>query len=225
MKSVVIIGAGGLGRQILDIIEACNQEKAQYEILGFIVDPQFGSPGTIIDDKPILGGFDWLEKHTNDVAVICGVGHSHQRYRLIKRADALGCHYFTIVHPSAVLSRRVNLGYGVALATGCMLMNQIQIGNHVVVNLGSTIGHDVKMEDFVTLSLGVNISGNVTLGTGAFVGTGANVIEKITLGDWSIIGAGSTVIRNIPANTTAVGIPAEVIKTRQEGWHLLEDAV
>ena len=85
-------------------------------------------------------------------------------------------------------------------------------------NLDCTIGHDVVMADFVTLAPGVHVSGWVTLEEGCYVGTGANIIERNTIGAWSIVGAGSTIIRDVPKNTTVVGTPGNVIKTREDGW-------
>lgn len=217
---VVIIGAGGFAREVLDICDACNHDKQTYEVVGFIVDQQFGSPGMLVNDKPILGGFDWLEKHTSEVLVTCAVGAPQHRYQLIQRAKKLDCHFFNLIHPSAILTRWVTLGEGVIITAGCILTNQIQIGNHAHLNLDCTIGHDVVMEDFVTLAPGVHISGKVRLSNGCYVGTGANVIEKIHIEEWSVVGAGSTIVRDVPANTTVVGVPGNVIRTRKLGWYL-----
>ena len=220
MKPVVIIGAGGFAREVLDVLYAVNEEEPQYKVLGYIVDPQYGSPGTLINDKPILGGFDWLSEISNEVLVICGVGPSHHRYQLIRRAEAVGCRFFSVTHPTAVLTRWIQLGKGVVITAGCILTNQIRIGNHVQVNLDCTIGHDVIVEDFVTLAPGVHVSGNVAFREGAYVGTGANIIEKKEIGSWSVVGAGSTIVTDVPNNTTVVGVPGKVIKTRPDGWHL-----
>src|SRR4026208_2504568 len=99
MKKIVIIGAGGFGREVLDVIDACNQVKKRYEPFGFIVDPQFGTPGTLINEKPILGGFDWLEANRNDVYITCAVGPSHLRYQLIQRAMKIKGRFINLIHP------------------------------------------------------------------------------------------------------------------------------
>lgn len=220
MKSVVLIGAGGSARSTLDIIDAVNQDKPQYEVLGYIVDAQYGAPGTMVNNKPILGGFEWLAKNVQSVFAICTVGPSHHRYRLVKRAEELGCHFFSIIHPSVIMTRWVEIGRGTVVAAGCILTNQIHIGNHVQINLACTVEHDDILEDFTTLSPGVNVSGNVTLKTGAFVGTGACIIEKTRIGRWSTIGAGGVVIRDVLENSTVVGNPSKIIKQRPEGWHI-----
>lgn len=220
MKKIVIIGAGGHAREILDILEACNSIKPSYEILGYIVESEYGSPGSIVNDKPILGDFEWFDSNKNNIYAICGVGSPQLRLRLTKRAMEKGVQFCNIIHPSATVTSRLSLGEGVVISAGCILTNQILIGNHVHLNLLCTIGHDAILHDYVTLTQGVHISGHVILGSGCYIGTGANIIDRIQIGEWSIIGAGSTVINNVPPNVTVVGIPGKVIKSRPDKWHL-----
>jgi sugar O-acyltransferase (sialic acid O-acetyltransferase NeuD family) len=220
VQQIVIIGAGGFAREVLDVIEAANEDRSRYEVLGYVVDPKYGAPGTLVNDKPILGGFEWLRAHSKDVFAVCGVGSSHHRYGLVARAREAGSRFISVIHPTVVSTRWVKIAEGVVIAAGSVLTNRISIGDHVHINLHCTIGHDVIMEDFATLAPGVHVSGNVTFAQGAFMGTGANIIEKMRIGEWSIVGAGSTVVTDIPANSTAVGVPARVIKMSEPGWHL-----
>lgn len=220
LQQVVIIGAGGFAREVLDIFDALQEIKPTYDVIGYIVDPQYGIPGTCINDKPILGGFDWLAEHRNYVQAICGVGSPEKRMQLVKRAQELGVTFCTVVHPNVVVTRWVNIGEGTVITAGCILTNQIQIGKHVHINLNCTIGHDVVIENFVALAPGVHISGNVILREGCYIGTGANIAERRDIGAWSIVGAGSTVITDVPKNSTAVGVPNKVIEVRPDGWHL-----
>lgn len=219
-KKVVIIGAGGFGREVLDIFDDLNLEETNFEVLGFIVEKEFGAAGTIINGIPILGDFDWLEAHYRQVEVTCAIGAPQHRLKLVSRAKEIGCSFITVIHPKAILARWITLGEGVVITAGCILTNNIEIGNHVHINLDCTIGHDVTIHDFATLSPGVHVSGNVEIGEGVYVGTGANLIEKLHIGKWSIIGAGSTIVKEVPPNTTVVGVRADVIKTRVEGWQL-----
>lgn len=222
IEKVVIIGTGGFGREALDVLEAVNQVEARYEILGFITEPGFQQPGTLINEKPVLGYYDWLEENKSEVRAICGVGAPAIRRRLVRQAQKIGVQFFSVVHPRALLTRWVQIGEGSIITAGCILTNNISIGDHVHLNLDATVGHDAVIEDFVTVSPGVHVSGNVRLAQGSFIGTGANLIEGITVGPWSVVGAGGVVVKNIPTNTTAVGNPAKVIKTHQPGWHLEE---
>ena len=218
-QRVVIIGAGGFAREVLDVLEAANGRTASYEILGFIVDPQYAEPGREVNGKPVLGGFEWLGRHGEDVFAICGVGASDLRYHLVARARKLGVRFFSVIHPQAMITRWVTVGEGTIVTAGCILTNRIRLGDHVQVNLDCTVGHDTVIEDFVTLAPGVHVSGNVTLCEGCSVGTGANIIEKKTVGQWATLGAGTTVISDVPSDSTVVGVPGKVVRTKPAGWH------
>jgi len=219
IKRIAIIGAGGFAREVLDIFDAVNAIEPRYEVLGFIVDPEYGKPGEIVNGKPILGAFDWLAEN-NDVLCLCAVGAPEHRFKLVRRAIEVGARFCSVIHPSVIRSQWLEIGEGTIITAGCILTNQIKIGNHVHLNLDCTIGHDAVLHDYTTLAPGVHISGNVVLQEGCYIGTGANIIEKKTIGAWSIVGAGSTITKDVPPNTTVVGVPGRVIKTRPEGWHL-----
>lgn len=217
---VVVIGAGGFGREVLDAFDACNDRKIQYDVLGFVVEKEYFTPQTFVNDKPLLGDLSWLQAHKNEVSVVCAVAAPQHRKRIVEQVEKIGCRFCNVVHPGAVMTKWINIGKGIIITAGCILTNQIQIGNHVHINLDCTIGHNATLKDFVTVAPGVHISGNVLLGEGCYVGTGANIIEKKHVGDWSLIGAGCVVVNDVPANTTMVGIPGKVIETREEGWYL-----
>jgi len=220
MQDVVIIGAGGFARETLDVFDAVNEVKPTYNVLGYIVGREYGVSGTIVNDKPILGDFDWFTGHTG-VLAICGVGAPETRRKMILKVKEYGIGFCSVIHPNAITTRWNKIGVGSIITAGCILTNQITVGDHVHLNLDCTVGHDAILEDFVTVAPGVHISGNVTLKTGAYIGTGANIIEKKTVGMWSVVGAGSAVVNDVPANVTVVGTPGKVIKTREDGWHLL----
>lgn len=221
-KPLVILGAGGFARETLDVVDSINTISPTWDMLGYIVDLEYGQAGEIVNGKPILGGFNWLRRH-RDAYVICGVGAPEVRYHLVKRAHEYDVKFASLVHPTVIKTRWITLGQGVVVAAGCVISNTIHIGDHVHLNPSCTIGHDVHIDSFVSLAPGVLISGNVHLQEGAYVGTGANIIEKRIIGNWSIVGAGATVVEDVPSNTTVVGTPAKVVKERPNGWHLLEN--
>ena len=93
LRKVVVIGAGGIGKLLIDIIETCNKAQKEYDVLGYVVESQYGSPGTVIHGRPILGDFDWLAKHAGEVETICAVGPSELRLKLVKRAEEAGARF------------------------------------------------------------------------------------------------------------------------------------
>ena len=219
-QKIVVIGAGGFACQLLDVLEACcNHSRTQYDILGYIVEPAWGKPGSVINGFPILGDFDWLDNYKENIFAISAVADPDVKFRLVKRAKEHGVRFCNVIHPLAILTRNLSMGEGTVMHANCITSYQSHIGSHVHLNMGCTIGEKTCIEDYVTLSPGVHISGDVTVGMGAFIGTGVNIIEKVHIGEWSVIGAGSTIIHNVPPNTTVVGVPGKVIKTREGGSH------
>jgi sugar O-acyltransferase (sialic acid O-acetyltransferase NeuD family) len=223
-KNIAIIGIGGFGREVLDLIEFCKKSDNSYNPLGFIVDPQFGTPGTIIHDIPILGDFDWLEKHSSDMFVIPAVGQPHLRFQMVKRLSKMNCKFISIIHPWTMehLNKWVSIGEGVIL-NGCQTSDEVRIGNHVYINAFGIVGHDSIIMDYCTLGPAVHIDGSVTVGTGCFIGTGSNLLPYASVGEWSVIGAGSTISKEIPANSVALNGPPRIMSKKEPGWHLLAD--
>lgn len=220
MRRIVIIGAGGHARDVLDVFEACNARAPEFDVLGFVVEPAWFTPGAIVNGRPVLGPLEWLADHP-DVELVCAVGDPALRRRLSLRAMALGARRFaSVVHPAAAVARRVTVSEGCVVGAGVVMTSLVRLAPHSQVNIGCTLAHDVAVGEWATVAPGVRLSGNVTVEEGANVGTGATVIEKLTVGRWSVVGAGATVVRDVPANSTAVGVPARVTKQRADGWHL-----
>lgn len=217
---VVILGAGGFAREVLDVFDACNDQVPRtWEVLGFVSEVP-ADWGTTRNDVPVLGGFEWFAgtPGRRDVRVVCGIGSPAVRRRVVARADELGLSFVTVVHPRATLTRWIELGAGTVVTAGVVLTNQIRVGRHVHLNLNATVGHDAVLGDFVTVAPGVHVSGNVEIGDGCDIGTGAAIVQKLAIGEWSVVGAGAVVNRDLPPNVTAVGVPARVIKQRPDGW-------
>jgi sugar O-acyltransferase (sialic acid O-acetyltransferase NeuD family) len=212
----VIVGAGGHAREVADIAHACTNAGSDVTLLGFLDDDP-ARRGQSLSGYSILGDLGWLAENPR-VEVVLGIGFPADKRRVAERLAATAPRYRTLVHPRAELTRWVRLGDGAVVAAGCVLTNEITIGDHVHLNRLSTVGHDCVVGDHVHLAPGAVLSGNVTIGEGCDIGTNACAIQGITIGDWSIIGAGATVIRDLPANVTAVGVPARVIATRPDGW-------
>lgn len=220
MREIVIIGAGGHAREQLDLIAALNAEAECYRVLGFIVDSAFQEAGEIVCDLPVLGNVDWLKDRGADVEVVCAIGDPSQRRRLVERAASYDLRFPALVHPTASVGSRVEIAEGVIVGAGAVITCDVQIAAHAHVNIGVTVSHDCRLGEFATLAPGVHAAGVVRVEEGAEIGVGATISDRVTIGAWAILGAGCVAVSDIPANTTAVGVPARVIDQREPGWHL-----
>jgi sugar O-acyltransferase (sialic acid O-acetyltransferase NeuD family) len=214
MKDIVIFGTGGFGREVANLIEDINMNISTWNMLGWL-DGDFENHGKQVHELPVLGDVSWLASRP-DVHVVVAVGGPALKKRI---ADSLGeSRFATLIHPDVRIRSRIRIGKGSIICEGTQMTTNIELGCHVIVNLGCTVGHDSIIEDFVTISPGVNISGNVTIGIGTDLGTGSKIIQGINVGSWTVVGAGAVVSRELPANVTAVGVPARIIKERPDGW-------
>jgi sugar O-acyltransferase (sialic acid O-acetyltransferase NeuD family) len=213
MTDLIIVGTGGHAREVLDVIEAINGTGDRYRVIGFLDDDPTRH-GQSLRGHPVLGGLDWLAGRSA-VQVTIGVGSSRARGQIRQRLGAWAPRSPALVHPRASLTPHVQLSDGCIIAAGTVVTSSVRLGAHVHLNVGVTLSHDCVIGDSATLAPGAHVAGNVTLGEGCEVGMGAVIIQGRALGAWSVIGAGSVVTKDVPANTTAVGIPARVIRHRE----------
>lgn len=122
----------------------------------------------------------------------------------------------SVIHPTAIIAEDVEIGEGSVIMAGAVIQPGTKIGKHCIVNTGVCIDHDCKIEDYVHIAPACGIAGGVTIGEGTFIGIGTSITQYLKIGDWTTIGAGSVVIKDLPANCTAVGIPAKPIKFHNE---------
>ena len=210
MKDLYIIGAGGFGREVAWLVERINEVNPTWNLKGFIDDNE-SLWGNVEGDYPVLGGCEYL-KSLGDVYAVCAVGSAKVRKIIIGRIKESNVKFATLIDPSVLVSKRVEIGEGSIICAGTIITVDIRIGNHVIINLDCTIGHDVDIEDFVTIYPSVNVSGNVLIGQCTELGTGTQIIQGKTITANSIVGAGAVVVKNIEEPGTYVGSPAKKIK-------------
>lgn len=210
MKDLYIIGAGGFGREVAWLVERINKVKPTWILKGFIDDNE-SLWGTIEGEYPVLGGCEYLNS-LSDVYAVCAVGSAKIRKIIIDKLKNSDVKFATLIDPSVLLSKRVEIGEGAIICAGSIITVDIKIGNHVIINLDCTIGHDDVIEDFVTIYPSVNVSGNVLIGECSELGTGMQIIQGKKVAPNTIIGAGAVVVKDCAESGTYVGSPAKKIK-------------
>jgi acetyltransferase EpsM len=214
VRQVLIVGAGGHGKEVASYILALTEAGEPVCLRGFIDDHRTGSHYGL----PVLGGIDDLEALLGDepsTLYITAFGDNATRARVVGRIETLTAASllpWTLRHHSAMVGPCVEIGAGTCLAPGVIVTTDAQIGRHCILNSASSVSHDSEVADFVNLNPRATICGNVRIGTGCYIGAGATVINGVSIGEWSVIGAGAVVTRDIPPHVTAVGVPARIIK-------------
>lgn len=215
MKRVVIIGAGGHGREVAEIVRHQSQEGGELSALGFIDDNPSLRHQTI-DGLPVLGDWTWFEGVSrSEIAVICAVGSPQVARHLAQRAVSIGLSFINAISPLAYVSPYAKVGDGLVMFPHTVANSGSLLGDHCILNVSATVSHDTKISRYSNINPGAHLAGNVSVGEGCYVGMGANIIQGKSIGEWTTIGAGAVVIRDLPANVTAVGVPATVIKTKE----------
>ncbi len=207
---LIIIGAGGLGRELAAMVRGSDLSKI-WQVLGFVDDGIF--EGNRIDGLPLLGNLQWLENQEDGISVALGIGAPIVKTKVIEKLNSKKFVFPNLVHPTAQMidRERVEVGFGNIICANAILTTSISIGNFNVINLSCTIGHDVKMGNFCSLMPSVNVSGNVILEDEVLIGTGAQIIKKAKLGKGCRVGAGGVVNKNVAAGQTVTGVPAKAI--------------
>ena len=212
MKDIVIIGAGGFGKEVAWLIEQINQKSPTWNLLGFVDDGI--KTGTFINRYPILGEINYLEGQS--INLVCSISHPQTRHKIITNLENTKNNFVTLIHPDIDLSPTVSIGEGSIICEGAKFTVNISIGKHVIIYHNTVICHDSNVGDYTSILPSVNISGNVDLEGFNLVGTGAQIVQNLKIGKESIIGAGAVVLNDINPFEVHAGVPARMIKTLSE---------
>lgn len=214
MKKIIVVGAGGFGKEIAWLIERINKVTNEYTILGFVDDNK--AAGELVGRYKVIGSIDYLKEKKN-LYVAVAIGCSRTRHAVVKKIKEINSEicFPNLIDPSVILGNVSCIGEGNLICASTILTVDYSLGNFDIINLDCTIGHEAILCDFVTLYPSVNVSGNVTINKYSEIGTGSQIIQGIEIGENVIVGAGSTVVKQLEDNITAVGSPAKKIKVRE----------
>lgn len=205
MVDIIIVGAGGCGREVANWIDDINKIDAAWNILGFLDDNlnalegflcKYKIIGTIRDHKPKEG-----------MKYAMGIANPSVKKIVAPMMMEKGAQFASIIHPSTHIYSEFELGEGLVtypnskIATGC------KIGDFVTLQ-STVLGHDSQLGDYVTVSSNCGITGGTKLYEGCFIGDHACIAVGLEIGANAYVGIGSVVIRNVEKDTKVFGNPA-----------------
>jgi sugar O-acyltransferase (sialic acid O-acetyltransferase NeuD family) len=210
---IVVVGAGGHGRETALLIQQINSAAQRWELIGFL-DDDLRLHGTEIGGIPVLGALESLEALPPDIQVALGVGTPQLKRCIHERLERLSSSPVlpVLMHPSVIQGDRITIGAGTQVHAGTIMTTDIQIGEACTINRRADISHDVVIGDFVTLAPSVSLAGGVHIGDETTFGIGATCIPSRRVGARCIVGAGAVVITDVYADMTVVGIPARPVR-------------
>jgi len=198
---IVILGSGGMAREVAWLVEEINAVDYRWEILGF----SENNPGRVGQDVgrySICCHDDQLQEM--DVAVAMGIGNPEVLVRLCENfGDRPPELLPNLIHPSVILDPgRIRLGNGNIICAGSIFTIDIEIGSCNVFNIGCRVSHDVSIADGCVVNPRASLAGGVRVGAGVLVGAGATVLQYLEVGTAATVGAGAVVTKSVPDGVT-----------------------
>ncbi|WP_374457514.1 acetyltransferase [Nocardioides sp.] len=212
-KPIVVVGIGGFGREVIDIIDAVNAASPEpvWDLVGVVDD----APNDLNLERLSLRGVDFLGdtgvplSWPNPVSYVVGIGSPRVRRLMAERYDAENFRAATLVHPSVTHGFGVSIGPGAVVCAGARLTTNITVGQHVHINLNVTVGHDSSIGDFVSVNPLASISGDCVIEDGVLIGVAGVVLNGLTIGAGAVLGGSACAVRDLAPGVVAVGVPAK----------------
>lgn len=213
---LVIVGAGGFGRETIDVVRAINAAAPEplWELVGVVDD----APSDLNISRlealgvPFLGGIESLVAMPG-TAVTIGVGSPRARAAISGRTDDWGLISPNLVHPTAVIGSQFETQHGLVVGAHVSIGTNVELGRHVHLNPHAVIGHDAALADFVSVNPNATVSGECAISSGSLIGAGSVVLQGVSVGVDSIVGASACVTKTMGSKSILAGVPARPLES------------
>lgn len=207
MSDFIIVGGGGHGRVVHEVLEALGHRVTGYTDLEPVehAKTSYMGPDSALLEAPLLS--------VRDLALGIGkVGTGHARMAVLGRLALRGYRFPTIQARGAIVHQDVIIGMGTQIMDGAVVVTGSRLGRGCIINTRASVDHDCRLGDNVHVAPGAVLCGDVTVGDNGMIGAGATLVPGIRLCADCVVGAGATVVRSIEHPGIYVGTPARRIQ-------------
>ena len=209
MKDLVIIGAGGFGRETAALIHDIKEKETTWTFLGFIDD---AVSGKTIEGQPVIGSVNDLSQMDPKPNVVVAIANSNVRETIVTKLKKDGFIFPSIIHPTVTVGPEVTIGEGCIICQNVIFTTNVIVGPFCILNLNCTFGHDTVLEDYISMMSHTAIAGDVHIGKACYFGLHCTVINQKSITEGCTFGAGAVIVHDIKESGTYVGVPARKIK-------------
>jgi sugar O-acyltransferase (sialic acid O-acetyltransferase NeuD family) len=206
---IIVIGGGGHAGVVIDTLleNSCK-------ILGFTNLSK--DINYFIHGIPYLGDDSIIENYDpKSILLTVGIGSIKSfnlRGEIFEKWKAKGYSFVTIIHPSAIVSKRAMIGEGAQILMGATVQAGVIIKENCILNTNCSVDHNCELDAHCHISPGVIISGSVKIGSYSHIGVGSIITQGLSVGQNATVGAGALVLKDVPSSSLVVGLPAMVKK-------------
>lgn len=213
-----IYGAGGLGREVLELVKQLEKISKRWSDIIFVVDSENPiDENQQINGKQMLDFESAIQKYSyEEMHFVIAVGEPGSRKKLFDKVKKKGYFCETLIHPNVYIPENTKLSEGVVVQTGAVISCNVDISENVFIQNAACVGHDSQIGAHSVLSANVAIAGHCIIGKEVYIGLNVPIKEEIIIGNNTIIGMGAVVVRDIPENVIAMGNPARPLKNKNE---------
>lgn len=207
MKNLLIIGAGGFGRELYQWCKEINAVTPKWSIRGFLDDNLEALDGIDCDINVVGTIKDWQPSY--DEEFVLGIAEPTTKEKIVSLLESKGASFVSVIHPEAKIGDFNKLGKGVVIYPGARVTVNATIGDFATILDLATVGHDAIVGNFTTVCGSCGINGHVAVADHVFIGSHVTVAPGCKIGSGAYVGGGSVVVKNVRAGYRVFGNPAK----------------
>jgi sugar O-acyltransferase (sialic acid O-acetyltransferase NeuD family) len=209
-SKLIVVGAGGFGREVVDVVRALNEVQEAWDLLGVVDDrPSDVNLARLRNlSVPYLGPLSVLDSVQNATHVAIGIGQPAARQRVALSLEKAGLESPTLIHPRATVGSHASIGKGSVVCAGASVGTNVTLESHVHLNPHAVVGHDTSLRQFVSINPNATVSGECEIMQEVLIGAGAVVLQGVTVGARAVVGAGAVVTKEVADTAIVKGVPA-----------------